>query len=161
MSSANHRKANPDFNSLPFLPQAPNPTVASSGNLRETSMNLFHHHLAAIAPRTTMPALTSKASSLVGQCARTSLRSTTLRAATAAQRRNLSEVSASSSFDSPFKGVGGSDTTKIPSFAAYKSSGGEQQNRLFQYFMVGTLGAITAMGAKATVQGTWRHQLMG
>jgi ubiquinol-cytochrome c reductase iron-sulfur subunit len=101
-----------------------------------------------------MPALSSKASSLVSQCARSSLRSTTLRVATVAQRRNLAEVSASSSFDSPFKGQGGGgETTKIPSFAAYKSSGGEQQNRLFQYFMVGTLGAITAMGAKATVQG--------
>jgi ubiquinol-cytochrome c reductase iron-sulfur subunit len=109
-----------------------------------------------------MPALTSKASSLVSQCARTPLRSTALRATTAgAQQRHLSEVSASSSFDSPFKGVGSRDTTKIPSFAAYKSSGGEQQNKLFQYFMVGTLGAITAMGAKATVQGASMESIRG
>jgi ubiquinol-cytochrome c reductase iron-sulfur subunit len=91
------------------------------------------------------------------------LTSTALRAATTAsvqQRRSLSEVSASSSFDSPFKGVGGSETTKIPSFASYKSRGNEQQNRLFQYFMVGTLGAVTAMGAKATVQGAFVNRDM-
>lgn len=45
------------------------------------------------------------------------------------------------------------ETTDIPKFDHYKSSRDETTNRVFQYFMVGTFGAVTAMGAKATVQG--------
>lgn len=68
------------------------------------------------------------------------------------QTRNLSEASATSSFDSPFKGAGSS--TKIPSFAAYRNkSGGETGPRVFSYFMVGTMGALASLGAKNTVQG--------
>jgi ubiquinol-cytochrome c reductase iron-sulfur subunit len=66
---------------------------------------------------------------------------------TALQTRNAS----ASSFDSPFKGS--KDSTKIPSFAAYRSKGGETGPKVFQYFMVGTMGALSALGAKATVQG--------
>ena len=66
---------------------------------------------------------------------------------TALQTRNAS----ASSFDSPFKG--GPDTTKIPSFAAYRNKGGETGPKMFQYFMVGPMGALSALGAKATVQG--------
>lgn len=66
---------------------------------------------------------------------------------TALQTRNAS----ASSFDSPFKGA--ADTTKIPSFAAYRSKGGETGPKVFQYFMVGSMGALSALGAKATVQG--------
>ncbi|KAF2750340.1 ubiquinol-cytochrome c r [Sporormia fimetaria CBS 119925] len=51
------------------------------------------------------------------------------------------------SFDSPFKG-----TTKIPSFAAYRNNSSETGPKVFGYFMVGTMGALSAMGAKATVQ---------
>ncbi|KAF2497022.1 ubiquinol-cytochrome c reductase-like protein iron-sulfur subunit [Lophium mytilinum] len=69
------------------------------------------------------------------------------------QTRSVSEVSTTSSFDSPFKGMGSSQgTTKIPSFAKYRNKSGESSTKVFQYFMVGTMGAITAMGAKATVQ---------
>ncbi|KAF2816448.1 uncharacterized protein BDZ99DRAFT_136256 [Mytilinidion resinicola] len=72
------------------------------------------------------------------------------------QTRSVSEVSTTSSFDSPFKGLGSSQgTTKIPSFAKYRNKSGESSTKVFQYFMVGTMGAITAMGAKATVQGSW------
>jgi ubiquinol-cytochrome c reductase iron-sulfur subunit len=67
---------------------------------------------------------------------------------TALQTRNAS----ASSFDSPFKGS--SESTKIPSFAAYRNKGGETGPKVFQYFMVGTMGALSALGAKATVQGT-------
>lgn len=74
----------------------------------------------------------------------------------AMQSRSVSDVSATSSFDSPFKGVGSSSSTKIPSFAAYRSRGGEDSMKIFSYFMVGTMGALSAMGAKATVQGTTR-----
>lgn len=68
---------------------------------------------------------------------------------TAMQTRSAS----ASSFDSPFKS--GADTTKIPSFAAYRNKGGEAGPKMFQYFMVGTMGALSAMGAKNTVQGTY------
>jgi ubiquinol-cytochrome c reductase iron-sulfur subunit len=67
----------------------------------------------------------------------------------AIQTRNAS----ASSFDSPFKGS--PESTKIPSFAAYRNKGGEQGAKVFQYFMVGTMGALSAMGAKATVQGKY------
>lgn len=50
-------------------------------------------------------------------------------------------------FNSPF------DTNKIPDFSAYKSRGSETSNKVFQYFMAGTMGGLAAVGAKATVQG--------
>ncbi|KAE9979857.1 hypothetical protein BLS_009410 [Venturia inaequalis] len=100
-----------------------------------------------------MSALTATAGTLA-RCARQQLPSTARAAVAVAtqQRRNISEVTNTSSFDSPFKGMGGSETTKIPSFKKYRTSGGETGNKVFQYFMVGTMGAISALGAKATVQ---------
>jgi len=71
-------------------------------------------------------------------------------------RPNTPEMNqTSTTFDSPFHRSGGTmrETTDIPKFDHYKSSRDETTNRVFQYFMVGTLGAVTAMGAKATVQG--------
>jgi len=44
-------------------------------------------------------------------------------------------------------------TTKIPNFKAYRSGSSEVSNRVFQYFMVGSMGLLAAAGAKATVQG--------
>ncbi|RDW80732.1 cytochrome b-c1 complex subunit rieske [Coleophoma crateriformis] len=58
----------------------------------------------------------------------------------------------SSSFESPFRGMGGDRSSKIPDFSHYRSKAGSSSNLLFQYFMVGTMGALTAAGAKATVQ---------
>jgi hypothetical protein len=81
-------------------------------------------------------------------------------------------VHSTSSFDSPFKGVG-SNSPKVPSFAAYRNkSKSEQGPKVFQYFMVGTMGALASLGAKATVQGRshlflrslekrWNRQDMG
>ncbi|KAI1114441.1 ubiquinol-cytochrome c reductase iron-sulfur subunit, mitochondrial [Nemania sp. NC0429] len=57
---------------------------------------------------------------------------------------------AGSSYSSPFKGE--SKSTKIPDFGHYFNKGSSNTNLLFQYFMVGTMGAITAAGAKSTVQ---------
>ncbi|KAI0013036.1 ubiquinol cytochrome reductase transmembrane region-domain-containing protein [Xylariaceae sp. FL0662B] len=57
---------------------------------------------------------------------------------------------AAGSYSSPFKGE--SKSTKIPDFGRYMSKGSANTNLLFQYFMVGTMGAITAAGAKSTVQ---------
>lgn len=105
-----------------------------------------------------MPALTTSSSAIARTWTRHAL-PTASRASVAAlptqQRRSVTEVSTGSSFDSPFKGIGSSEkTTSIPSFAKYKSSAGEERNKVFQYFMAGTFGAVTALGAKATVQGT-------
>jgi ubiquinol-cytochrome c reductase iron-sulfur subunit len=49
--------------------------------------------------------------------------------------------------------MGGDATSKIPDFSHYRSKQGSNSNLVFQYFMVGTMGALTAAGAKATVQG--------
>ncbi|KAF2459096.1 ubiquinol-cytochrome c reductase iron-sulfur subunit [Lineolata rhizophorae] len=91
-------------------------------------------------------ALTTSAGALVRRCARQQLPAVRAAAATAIQQRSGSSTA---TFDSPFKGSG---ATKVPSFSKYKSSSGETPNKMVQYFMAGTLGAISAMGAKATVQ---------
>ncbi len=65
---------------------------------------------------------------------------------------------ASPTFQSPFTKPGyTNDTTKIPDFSHYRSKRGGNNNLLLQYFMVGTMGALTAAGAKATVQGTFSN----
>lgn len=79
----------------------------------------------------------------------------------APQRRHASnpisnqvEAASVSSFDTPFKdGRGNVDVNKIPSFAHYRSGSSQVTNRVFQYFMVGSMGLLAAAGAKATVQG--------
>ncbi|TVY32173.1 Cytochrome b-c1 complex subunit Rieske, mitochondrial, partial [Lachnellula subtilissima] len=52
-------------------------------------------------------------------------------------------------------GMGNDAASKIPDFSHYRSKQGSGSNLVFQYFMVGTMGALTAAGAKATVQGTF------
>ena len=72
------------------------------------------------------------------------------------QRRSATQEQAShtSSFDSPFRTPEpGSATTRIPSFKNYMSKSPEVTNRVFQYFVVGSMGLLAAAGAKATVQG--------
>ena len=78
------------------------------------------------------------------------------------QKRTLADASTShAEFNSPFtRGTSGKkDTTVIPSFKKYRA-GNETSNKVFQYFMVGTMGAITAAGAKSTVQGTLRKVIL-
>ena len=75
--------------------------------------------------------------------------------AAAIQKRNRADASTShAEFTSPFhRGTKNQqDTTVIPSFGKYRS-GSETGNKMFQYFMVGAFGGVTAMGAKNTVQG--------
>jgi len=55
----------------------------------------------------------------------------------------------SSTYESPFKGE---TKSKVPDFSKYMSKGSGSTNALFSYFMVGTLGAISAAGAKSTIQ---------
>ncbi|CAG8954616.1 hypothetical protein HYALB_00001573 [Hymenoscyphus albidus] len=59
---------------------------------------------------------------------------------------------AASSFDSPFKGAANDKAGRIPDFSNYRSKSGTTNNLVFQYFMVGTMGALTAASAKGTVQ---------
>ncbi|KAL2888817.1 Cytochrome b-c1 complex subunit Rieske [Ceratocystis lukuohia] len=56
----------------------------------------------------------------------------------------------SSSYTAPFKGD--PQTSQIPSFGKYMSKKPEGANKLFGYFMVGAMGAVSAAGAKSTVQ---------
>jgi ubiquinol-cytochrome c reductase iron-sulfur subunit len=86
-----------------------------------------------------------------------------LRSATAATKpaavRALSSTAAcqaggdASAYSSPFKLKGESKASQVPDFGKYMTKGNETTNKLFSYFMVGTMGAITAAGAKSTVQG--------
>lgn len=59
------------------------------------------------------------------------------------------------SYSSPFQGskAAGDRASNVPDFGKYVSGNSPATNKLFQYFMVGGLGAITAAGAKSTVQG--------
>lgn len=72
------------------------------------------------------------------------------------QKRNRADASTShANFTSPFtRGTSSKqDTTVIPDFKKYRSGSSETGNKMFQYFMVGTMGGISALGAKNTVQG--------
>lgn len=75
------------------------------------------------------------------------------------KRLATSSTSQTSSFASPFETASSRspDTNRIPNFGPYMSKSSETTNRVFQYFVVGTMGLLTAAGAKATVQGK-RHQ---
>ncbi|EME78239.1 uncharacterized protein MYCFIDRAFT_72052 [Pseudocercospora fijiensis CIRAD86] len=97
------------------------------------------------------------ATSLVRHAARQQLPA--LRSSTAVmqtqQQRSMADASTSHAvYKSPFhRGTSSQqDTTVIPSFKNYRSSSGEQGNKMFQYFMVGAFGGISALGAKNTVQ---------
>ncbi|KAG5946649.1 hypothetical protein E4U53_006539, partial [Claviceps sorghi] len=59
--------------------------------------------------------------------------------------------SAASSYQSPFK-MGSDKGSSIPDFSKYMNNKGEGKNKVFSYFMVGTMGALSAAGAKSTVQ---------
>lgn len=111
----------------------------------------------------TMPPIPAARSTLLRLCPRQHLPATivpSIAAATQQRRckadvleRHSGEVEQTPRFDSPFKNRHENPTTKIPSFANYMSKRGQMTNRTFQYFMVGTMGLLTAAGAKATVQG--------
>lgn len=50
-------------------------------------------------------------------------------------------------------------TLKIPDFSKYSSKGNPRSNQVFSYFMAGSLGLASAVGAKATVQGETHYPL--
>ncbi|CCX32780.1 cytochrome b-c1 complex subunit Rieske [Pyronema domesticum] len=73
----------------------------------------------------------------------------TVRPVTVAVRNSSTDAG---EYKSPFTGASAHRTTKIPDFSKYKSSSSAKGNQVFGYFMVGTMGALSAAGAKATVQ---------
>jgi len=42
--------------------------------------------------------------------------------------------------------------SKVPDFSKYKGKSSEASNKVFSYFMVGTMGALSAAAGKATIQ---------
>ncbi|KAI9705524.1 MAG: hsp70 nucleotide exchange factor fes1 [Candelina mexicana] len=107
-----------------------------------------------------MAALTPKASALLRSCVRQQL--PIMRGSSvAAQRRGRAspaveqasgEVDRTPTFQSPFRDLDSKPTTMIPDFSNYKSNRGGTTNKTFQYFMVGSMGLLSALGAKATVE---------
>ena len=102
-----------------------------------------------------MAPLARPSSGRVQACTRPRLPATLRPAALALQRRGHADGSASrATYESPFAPRDPHhDSSRIPDFSKYMSRRGESSNRVFQYFMVGAMGAITAAGAKATVNG--------
>lgn len=88
----------------------------------------------------------------------TALRSVSTRALAATntavvnQRRYENTAASDDGYRSPFAGAGARATTKIPDFSKYRSSSDGSTNKVFGYFMAGTLGVLSAAGAKATIQ---------
>jgi hypothetical protein len=121
----------------------------------EQPQNSAHNSSRPLQPTTTlltMASLTRSSRTLLRTLPRSSIAPLPLRAlSTSSTKRDAT----TSSFDSPFKGMGGDASSKIPDFSHYKSKQGSNSNLVFQYFMVGTMGALTAASAKATVQGMW------
>jgi len=74
---------------------------------------------------------------------------TTVRYAGGASTSNFDDIS---EYKSPFASPEPRTTTKIPDFSKYRG-GSTSGNKLFGYFMVGTMGILSAAGAKATIQG--------
>ncbi|KAJ5939803.1 Ubiquinol-cytochrome c reductase iron-sulfur subunit [Penicillium verhagenii] len=94
--------------------------------------------------------LSSASSTLLRTCARQQL-PTTRAVASCQQRRGVADAKAS--FDSPFVNAQErGSTVKIPNFSKYKSNSSPRSNQVFSYFMAGTMGLASAVGAKATVQ---------
>ncbi|KAL2070728.1 hypothetical protein VTL71DRAFT_13754 [Oculimacula yallundae] len=98
-----------------------------------------------------MASLTSTSRTLLRSLPR-STNALSVRAAALSTSAAKRDNTTTSSFDSPFRGMGNDAGSKIPDFSNYRSKSSTNSNLLIQYFMVGTMGALTAAGAKATVQ---------
>ena len=77
-----------------------------------------------------------------------------VRALSTSAARQDTSASPSCSYGATFKG--GDKANQVPDFSAYMSPKSPTTNKLFGYFMVGGMGAISAAGAKSTVEGRWR-----
>ncbi|KJZ79172.1 Cytochrome b-c1 complex subunit Rieske [Hirsutella minnesotensis 3608] len=74
----------------------------------------------------------------------------TARALSSTATRHESLAAKTTTYTSPFRGT--DKGSQVPDFGKYMSKKSEGSNKLFSYFMVGAVGAITAAGAKSTVQ---------
>ncbi|KAL8965881.1 MAG: hypothetical protein Q9197_006277, partial [Variospora fuerteventurae] len=108
-----------------------------------------------------MAPLTSRASSILRACPRQRLSPALSASPTSIhQRRGRADIvdkaagqyDRTPKFESPFRDEEAVPSTRIPSFANYMSKKPQTSNKVFQYFMVGSMGLLTAAGAKATVQ---------
>lgn len=106
-----------------------------------------------MAPLSTVSRALARSSLRLPAAATTATATTTTTTAARAMSSSpaLSAAASSSTFESPFKGE--RKTTKVPDFSKYMAKGSSQSNAVFSYFMVGTLGALTAAGAKNTIHG--------
>jgi ubiquinol-cytochrome c reductase iron-sulfur subunit len=104
-----------------------------------------------------MSQFSSTSTALLRTCARKQLPTTVARTTAIAagqQQRGVADVGVKSSFESPFgRSHETSSTLKIPSFGKYASKSSPTTNKVFGYFVAGTMGLASAVGAKATVQG--------
>ncbi|GES64717.1 ubiquinol-cytochrome c reductase iron-sulfur subunit precursor [Aspergillus terreus] len=94
--------------------------------------------------------VSSASTSLLRACARQQLPTTRAAVASCQQRRGVAEAT-KPTFASPFANAS-SSTAKIPDFSKYQSKKAPRSNQVFSYFMAGSLGLASAVGAKATVQ---------
>lgn len=147
------------------LPQAASPESfrqSSNHSITKKDAHLPKRHPSPIASRNNhqpsplhppesleMAPLAHASRTCLRQLARSSPSATAARALSTSAARNDATAT---SYSSPFKGA--QKGSQIPDFSKYMSKGSAQGNHLISYFMVGTMGAITAAGAKSTVQGT-------
>jgi ubiquinol-cytochrome c reductase iron-sulfur subunit len=99
-----------------------------------------------------MAPLTIASRALAREAATRGFSSTAIRAFSAS---TAVRDAAAGSYSSPFKGD--DKASRVPNWGKYAAKGSFQTNSLVSYFMVGTMGAITAAGAKSTVQGALRQ----
>jgi ubiquinol-cytochrome c reductase iron-sulfur subunit len=70
---------------------------------------------------------------------------------TSSQQSIRQLVPASASLCRRYQTDAGARTTDIPDFSHYVRSAGHNSSRTFQYFVVGSFGALTAVAGKATI----------
>ena len=93
-------------------------------------------------------------SALLRTCARQQLPTTVTRSAAIAAGQQRGVANAGAKFESPFaSSEDPTSTLKIPNFKKYTSKSSPTTNKVFSYFVAGTMGLGSAVGAKATVQG--------
>lgn len=113
-----------------------------------------------------MAPITSRVGSILRICPRQRLQSLSA-PAIAAQRRGRADIvqnvagehDETPKWDSPFRDEDSKPTTRVPDWGKYMSKRPEATNKVFSYFMVGSMGLLTAAAAKATVQGASRELL--
>ena len=128
-------------------------TLAKSLNLKSFSTSDYPYK-GRVTTIGTMAHLPSSSRALLRCLPRTTTALSTVRCLSTSPIQKRADVTApTSSFDSPFKGMGGDQTSKVPDFSHYKTKSNSNTNLLFQYFMVGTMGALTAAGTKGIVEG--------